>query len=202
MHYWDFDLREKKIGKKTCQFSFMELRFCFPDQSVMESFHICNVTALRLGNNLNDRQCYSVVLRRMFQADMTAKEKMKGISTFITLKIQYCGWMGNMDLLLADKHWHLLQWNWGICVMQRSIHTWHVLYLGTPRPAGEHQCFLSMGTSFAPFWLLVMGVDGRWEIQALLWIQCSQWPALAHSTGLVWTAPLFSGSWKWLKCTS
>lgn len=44
--------------------------------------------------------------------------------------------------------------------MQRSIHTWHVLYLGTPRPAGEHQCFLSMGTSFAPFWLLVMGVDG------------------------------------------
>lgn len=57
----------------------------------MESFHICNMTAGRFGNNLNDRQCYSTVLRRMFQADMTAKEELKGIRTVITLKIQYCG---------------------------------------------------------------------------------------------------------------
>jgi len=49
------------------------------------------MTAGRFGNNLNDRQCYSTVLRRMFQADMTAKEELKGIRTVITLKIQYCG---------------------------------------------------------------------------------------------------------------
>lgn len=62
---------------------FLELRFCFPDQSVMRSFHICSMIAVSFGNNLNDR--------RIFQTSMTGKEEVKGSNAVVTSKMQHCG---------------------------------------------------------------------------------------------------------------
>lgn len=53
----------------------------------MESFHIYNMTGVSLGEDLNDRQWYSVGFGRILQADMTAKEDVKRDSTVVTLKI-------------------------------------------------------------------------------------------------------------------
>lgn len=55
----------------------------------MESVHIYNTTGVSLGEDLNDRQWYSVGFGRILQADMTAKEEVKRGNTVVTLKIQH-----------------------------------------------------------------------------------------------------------------
>lgn len=143
---------------------FLELRFCFPDQSVMVSFHICSMTAVSLGNNLNDR--------RIFQTDMTGKEEVKGSNAVVTSKMQHCGWIGNMDLVLADGLCYMLQWNLGACVLCSS-HTAYAWFIW------EHQNKEELVLA------LNDGVDGPWKIKALLWVECSLQPTLAPSIGLI-----------------
>lgn len=45
---------------------------------------MCNMTAVSLGKDLNDRQRYSVVLGRIFQGNMTVEEEVKGGNTVVT----------------------------------------------------------------------------------------------------------------------
>lgn len=42
------------------------------------------MTAVSLGKDLNDRHWYSLRFRRILQADMTAKEEVKGGNTVVT----------------------------------------------------------------------------------------------------------------------